>query len=315
MSTQFASSHSLEINEFEYVDAQSASSLGTSHVFVIPHSFEETTSDEVPVLLWDWPTRVFHWSLVVAFSVAVITAKLGGDWMALHGLAGISIVGLLVFRIVWGFIGAKPSRFSSFIPTPSSIRSYFSGKWQGIGHNPLGALSVLGLLTLLALQVGGGLFTDDEISFTGPWAHVISNELSVRLTGLHHQLSNILLGLVALHVLAIAFYAFVKKRNLVKPMITGWHRAPFDQVSVAHVRQGLEEERSSKPGLRFVLALSLALIAVGLAGGQQWLPNKAASTVEARDEAQTSVPLSTADTSNREKAVESTTPPSAANGW
>ncbi|MBC3832730.1 cytochrome b/b6 domain-containing protein [Undibacterium amnicola] len=184
----------------------------------------------IAVRLWDLPIRLFHWSLVIAVLVAIVSAKVGGEWMRLHGQAGVAVVGLLIFRLIWGVVGSKSARFIHFIPSVSSVRSYLRGQWQGRGHNPLGALAVLSLLGLLLLQAIGGLFTDDEISFTGPLAHFLESETAVQLTGWHHQLSNVVIALLLLHIAAIFVYRFFKKKNLVKAMISGHEHLPLEQA-------------------------------------------------------------------------------------
>jgi cytochrome b len=191
-----------------------------------------------PIRLWDLPVRIFHWSLVSAVAVAFVTAKLGGDWMDWHGRAGLAIVGLVTFRIVWGIVGSTHARFRNFAPTPARLRAYVTGRWHGVGHNPLGALSVFGLLALLAVQAGTGLFSNDDIAFDGPLSGLVEKARSDSLTGLHHTLSNVLLALLALHIVAIAFYLLVKKHNLIKPMVTGWKHAQGRVAPVPKTRGG-----------------------------------------------------------------------------
>lgn len=176
--------------------------------------------------LWDLPTRLFHWFLAALVVVACITGFKGGNGMDIHGKAGVAIVGLLAFRLVWGFVGSTYARFASFVRGPAAIRAYLLGEWRGVGHNPLGAFSVLGLLGLLALQTGTGLFGNDDIAFNGPLYSIVGKDTSDWLTGLHRKTLWLLLALVALHVAAIAFYVGVKKENLVKPMLTGWRETP-----------------------------------------------------------------------------------------
>jgi cytochrome b len=178
------------------------------------------------IRVWDLPTRLFHWSLVLAVSVAVGTGLIGGDLMPVHGYAGLAIVGLVSFRLVWGVAGSAHARFLNFAPTPGRLRAYLNGSWQGHGHNPLGALSVFALLALLAVQAVTGLLGNDEISFTGPLARLVEESTSLRLTGLHQQLAYVLLGFLALHVAAVLVYLAVRKTNLVKPMVTGWKEVP-----------------------------------------------------------------------------------------
>lgn len=142
--------------------------------------------------------------------------------MDLHGNAGLAVIGLVAFRLVWGFAGSEHARFASFFPHPSRILDYLRGRWQGYGHNPLGALSVLALLLMLTAQAITGLFSNDDISFTGPLAQLVGDDRSAAITAWHHVIVKGLYGLLCLHVAAIGFYALVRKSNLVRPMITGW---------------------------------------------------------------------------------------------
>lgn len=174
------------------------------------------------IRLWDLPTRLFHWLLVATVVGAVVSGQIGGNLIFWHGKLGIFAAGLLAFRVVWGFVGSTYARFAQFLPTPAKVKAYLAGAWHGEGHNPLGALSVLGLIGLLIAQVSTGVFANDDIAFTGPLADLVSREISNRLTGLHHLLGDVVIGLVALHVAAIVFYGHVKKKKLLKPMITGW---------------------------------------------------------------------------------------------
>jgi cytochrome b len=190
------------------------------------HEQASTAPATVRVELWDLPIRIFHWSLLAAVATAIVTGKLGGEWMGLHGKAGITIVGLVAFRVGWGLVGSTTARFSHFVPSPLEILAYLQGKWRGIGHNPLGALSVLALLGLLAVQATSGLFSNDDIAFVGPLATLVNDDLSLKLTSWHHQLANVLFILLGLHVAAIVFYSKVKKDKLVKPMVTGWKDVP-----------------------------------------------------------------------------------------
>jgi cytochrome b len=174
------------------------------------------------IKVWDLPLRLFHWSLLAAVLTALVTVKIGGgNAMIWHGCAGLVVVGLLAFRIVWGFIGSTHARFTSFVKGPAAIKAYLRGRWQGVGHNPLGALSVLALLTLFGLQALTGLFASDDISYRGYLYALVGDDLSSRITGIHKLLEPLLIALVVLHVGTVVFYAWVKKDNLVIPMITG----------------------------------------------------------------------------------------------
>lgn len=217
--------------------------------------------------VWDLPTRLFHWLLVVCVVAAFVTAKIGGHLMIWHGRLGLAILGLIVFRIVWGFIGSTYARFATFIRGPAAIRAYLRGEWHGLGHNPLGALSVIALLGILSLQAASGLFANDDIAFEGYLTSLISSEFSSRITGIHQLLEKGLLLLVTLHVGAIIFYARVKKQNLVKAMITGWAAG--------------SPEQSSRGGgtAAAIVAMLIAAASVWAASGA-WLPEPATPPAE-----------------------------------
>ena len=174
------------------------------------------------IRIWDLPTRLFHWMLAISVIAAIVTGKAGGNQIDWHGRIGVLIVGLIAFRIVWGMLGSTYARFAQFAPTPAKIRAYLRGELRTNGHNPLGALSVFALLGLLIVQTATGLVSNDDIAFYGPLFDLAGRELSNKLTGIHHQLSNVLMILAALHVIAVLFYVLHRKQDLVKPMITGW---------------------------------------------------------------------------------------------
>lgn len=220
------------------------------------------------VRVWDLPLRLFHWLLVPLVAAAFVTAKIGGNAMAWHGRAGLAIIGLLVFRIVWGFAGTRHARFASFVRGPSAIAAYLRGGWSGIGHNPLGALSVLGLLGLLVVQAATGLFADDDIAFRGYLHPLIEGGLAERLTAIHHLGEPLLVLLIALHLGAIAFYTRVRKDDLLRPMITGWKDT--------EIAADPEPDRGGGP-LAFLLAALLAASAAWAASGAWLAPPPAAA--------------------------------------
>lgn len=220
-------------------------------------------ADRDRIHLWDLPLRIFHWSLVVAVTTAIVTAKIGGDWIELHAKAGLTIIGLLAFRITWGIFGSTHARFAQFAPTPGRIIRYLRGQWHGVGHNPLGALSVFALLGLLAAQAITGLFSNDDIAFNGPLSALISKKFSDRLTGVHHQLSNALLAFIGLHVAAVFFYLLIKKNNLIKPMITGWKEIEKEKPIFR------KPVRGSFAGL--LSSVVVALLAVYAASASGWV--------------------------------------------
>jgi cytochrome b len=219
------------------------------------------------IKLWDLPIRLFHWSLVLLILAAIVTGKIGGNAIVWHGRIGLLLLGLIVFRIVWGVIGSSHARFASFFPTPSTVRAYLQGRWHGIGHNPLGAFSVLGLLALISFQVASGLLGNDDIAFNGPLADLISKALSDKLTGLHKLSVNLLIALIALHLAAILYYVHIKKDNLLKPMLTGWKDLKPGQGESAKV----EKSASGGGAVALVVALLIALAAI-YGGSGAWLP-------------------------------------------
>ncbi|OIN91018.1 MAG: cytochrome B [Comamonadaceae bacterium CG1_02_60_18] len=177
------------------------------------------------VRVWDAPTRLFHWALVTCVLGLLVTSQIGGAAMPWHFRFGYSVLTLLLFRLVWGFWGGHWSRFASFVRGPRAIWRYLRGHADAVasvGHNPLGALSVLAMLAFLMLQVSSGLLSDDEISAAGPLTRHVSAALVNAATFYHKNIGKFaILSLVALHFSAIIFYAFGRRDNLVQPMITG----------------------------------------------------------------------------------------------
>lgn len=181
------------------------------------------------VYVWDAPTRIFHWSIVILLFLSWLSADQG--YMKVHLWSGLALLVLLLFRIGWGFAGATTARFSNFLHTPSKVVGYLKALVHGTkpphaGHNPAGGLMVVALLAVLLAQASTGLFANDGLKFSGPLALLVSADLSDRLTEIHSIIFNIILGLIWLHLVAIGFYFLVKGENLVGPMVTGKkHRA------------------------------------------------------------------------------------------
>ncbi len=177
------------------------------------------------IRVWDLPTRIFHWTLAISVVGLVITANLGGNWMVWHFRLGYAVFTLLLFRIVWGFVGGRWSRFAHFIYAPSTLLAYVQGKGKpehSIGHSPLGAGSVFALLGFLLAQVATGLISDDEISNQGPLNKFVSAARASTATWYHKEVGNkVLIALVVLHIVAILFYLYKKKTNLITPMLRG----------------------------------------------------------------------------------------------
>jgi len=186
----------------------------------------------VPVRIWDLPTRVFHGALAVLVTAAVVTAEVGGDWMAWHLWCGEAVLSLLVFRWAWGLVGGRWSRFASFLPTPARLDRALRGRAaadDGTGHNPLGSLSVWAFLLLLSLQAATGLVADDDVATTGPLNAHVGRHLANRASGWHAGWgANLILALIALHVIAIAWYALRRREPLLRAMWTGDKPLPPD---------------------------------------------------------------------------------------
>ena len=175
------------------------------------------------VRVWDLPTRLFHWLLVI-FVVSLVATGYAGA-MEWHARAGYAVLALLLFRIVWGFMGGRWSRFASFLYSPGSVAAYLRGSAHPdhlVGHNPLGAGSVFAMLLVLLAQVATGLVGDDEIAFTGPLNRFVSTAKGLAATWYHRQVGQwLLIALVVLHVAAILYYAKKKRQVLVRPMLVG----------------------------------------------------------------------------------------------
>ena len=179
------------------------------------------------IRVWDLPLRLFHWALAVCVTTSIITGLIGGNAMQVHFWSGYCLIALLVFRLVWGVIGSHHARFWNFVRGPRDVLRYVRGDdprppHLRIGHNPLGSLSVIALLLVVSLQVISGLFANDEIFNEGPLANYVSGRTSAILTFYHTTIGQPLIyALVGLHLAAIAYYAIIKRENLVRPMLTG----------------------------------------------------------------------------------------------
>lgn len=180
---------------------------------------------QTKIRVWDLPTRVFHWALVLCVIGSVTTAQIGGSAMVWHFRCGYAILTLLIFRLIWGVVGGHWSRFASFVYSPAATLAYLRGEGQpqqAIGHNPLGALSVFVLLAVLLAQVFSGLTSDDEITSAGPLVGFVSSAWINNATFYHANVGKLILfGLLALHIGAIVFYRINKKQDLLRPMING----------------------------------------------------------------------------------------------
>jgi len=178
------------------------------------------------IKIWDVPVRIFHWSLVTLFIAAYVTNLLGPNYFNYHLWAGYGIIVLVVFRILWGFVGTYHARFFNFVRNPVATTKYALSVLKKkdlhyLGHNPLGAVMVVALLLAILVQAVTGLFTNDEIINLGPLYGYINDELSLKLTSIHRQLFYWIVGAIFLHIVAVLFHVWFKRDNIVKAMFTG----------------------------------------------------------------------------------------------
>lgn len=189
--------------------------------------------------VWDLPTRLFHWLLVLFVIVSFVTVNIGGNAMQYHEWSGFTILALVVFRVVWGVIGSEPSRFKTFLKRPAAVWRYAATTLRRepechLTHNPLGGWSVAALLTVLLLQAGTGLFANDDIATEGPLYGWVSKAASDWITQAHRFNAGILETLIALHLAAVLFHLIYKRDNLLVPMLTG-----DKQCEAAHSPPGM----------------------------------------------------------------------------
>ena len=212
----------------------------------------------VTIHIWDLPTRLFHWVLAVCVFGLVLTGQLGGPAMLWHFRLGYVVFTLLVFRLLWGLVGGRWSRWSALPLGLHHVRTYLQGRSspeQLAGHNPLGSWSVLALLFFLALQVVTGLVSDDEISNTGPLSSLVSGSVVSLATSWHKYWGKMtLIALVMTHLAAIAWYRWRLQKSLVSAMLHG------DKKLDTPVAPSLDHGRNRALG-GLVLLLSIALVA------------------------------------------------------
>jgi cytochrome b len=181
------------------------------------------------VRVWDAPTRLFHWLAAVLVAVAYLTWRL--DWMDAHEMAGEALLALLFFRLLWGFFGSETARFSAFLFAPRTALRHLARLFRRepdrqVGHNPAGGWMVLLLLALLLGETLTGLFVGNDVADEGPLTDFTPAPITNAITALHAIFWDALLAAIALHILAILFYAVAKGQNLVSPMITGRKTLP-----------------------------------------------------------------------------------------
>lgn len=184
--------------------------------------------DRARRFVWDLPTRLFHWLLVALIAFSWWSERsFHMDW---HGVSGVVLLGLLIFRLLWGLFGASTARFGQFVKGPRTVWAYLRPSGEGvraatIGHNPLGGWSVVALLLVLVTIVVSGLFAVDVDGIeSGPLSVFVDFDQGRTAAAIHHFCWNLLLALIVVHVAAILFYLVVKRRNLTWTMITGSER-------------------------------------------------------------------------------------------
>jgi cytochrome b len=217
--------------------------------------FRKTISERASVFVWDLPVRVAHWLLVISVLGSYVTSQFGTKLFNWHKYCGYTILVLVTFRIVWGFVGTRYARFEQFMRSPRQAFRYFGilvSKAESssyVGHNPLGGWSIVAMLVLLIAQGVTGLFANDEISSIGPFFGWVSISVSNTLTQFHHVFFDALEILIVLHVVTVAYYGYVRNENLLIPMITGRKSAAVAQES--------DEIQGSKIVLAFAILVFL----------------------------------------------------------
>ncbi|GHF02783.1 cytochrome b/b6 domain-containing protein [Thalassotalea profundi] len=189
------------------------------------------------ILIWDLPVRLFHWALVICLIGSWYTSEGDRGLIDIHMLFGYTILGLVIFRICWGFIGTKYAKFSQFTPNPNEVKAYIKDNNKPyLGHNPLGSLMVLFMLALLLLQSTSGLFMTDDIFTNGPYFDSVSKETQKFMSLIHSNIFDIIIIVSTLHIVAISYYLLIKKQNLITAMFTGkkWVEKKFVASAITH---------------------------------------------------------------------------------
>ena len=217
------------------------------------------------IRVWDLPIRLFHWLLVLCIVGSVVSVNIGGNAMEWHAYFGYSILVLLLFRIVWGFIGSTHARFASFFPSKENLLNYLSGKSPRVlGHNPLGAISVFALLFVLSVQVFTGLFVDDEIAFQGPLSKYVSNSMVSIFSQIHEGNQFLIYTFIAIHIAAIVYYRKIKGEDLIGPMFSGDKEIdPSEEAKYLPADLGRPSKDGFMQRMLALILLSVIAVAVG----------------------------------------------------
>ena len=198
--------------------------------------YPSSAAIRLPMKVWDLATRLFHWLLLATFltsylSVTFADGPNAAPLMQIHLWSGEFALFLLVFRLIWGVVGSETSRFAQFLRSPMQALAHLRGLFvkspdDQIGHNAAGGWMVVILLLLLTIQVGTGLFSNDDGTTQGPLAHFVGKPVSDQISDLHSFNFNLLMAAVLVHVVVIGLYARLKGQNLLAPMISGKKRLP-----------------------------------------------------------------------------------------
>lgn len=213
--------------------------------------------DSFRIRVWDAPTRLFHWAIVLLVATSWVTQEF--DWMRWHFLSGYTLLTALLFRLAWGLVGSETARFRHFLRSPLAALRHLRELPRHrsdsiIGHNAAGGWMVIVLLLLLSVQVGTGLCANDEISAQGPLANLVGDRWSDNLTHIHSVNFKLIEAAIVLHLLAILAYRLLG-HDLLRPMITGWKRLPSAAAS----------PRMASPLLALAILVIAALaVAVGI---------------------------------------------------
>jgi cytochrome b len=213
------------------------------------------------VAVWDAPTRLFHWAIALLVFFSWLTMH--ESWIELHFWSGYAILALLIFRLIWGFVGSDTARFARFLKSPVAALGHLAhiGRREPdreIGHNAAGGWMVLVLLALLAVQTVTGLFANDDVMNEGPLAHLAGKARSDWLSNIHSINFTLIEIAVGLHVLAVLTYAVLKGQDLVRPMLTGRKRLPTTLAAPRMARLWLAI---------LVLAVAVAVVAMIVRSG------------------------------------------------
>lgn len=184
--------------------------------------------------VWDLPVRLFHWAIVLLILAAWVSQYV--NRMDVHMWIGECILALLLFRLVWGFIGSDTARFVRFLRSPAAALRHLADLRRRepdreIGHNAAGGWMVLLMLALIGLQAGTGLFSNDDSDTEGPLMHLVSKGRSDLISHIHYLNFKAIEAVILLHVLAIVAYAVFKRQNLLWPMVTGRKLMPDEAVA------------------------------------------------------------------------------------